>query len=63
MLIRNSIAVTLYDNFSTFCDTGKIVEMKGDLLKKTTNNNYNVDLAIVSDETLMYDFAKKFISM
>ena len=38
LLIHNSMGVTLYDNFS-FCDTGKILEMKGDLLKKITNNN------------------------
>ena len=33
--------------------------MKGDLLKKITNKNYNVDLASLADKKLLYDFAKE----
>ena len=45
--------ITLYNNLSTFCDTGKEFGLKGDLLKMITNNNYNVDLASLQDEKLM----------
>ena len=43
----------------TFRDTGKEFELKGDLLKKTTNKNYNVDLASLQDKKLLNDFAKE----
>ena len=43
----------------TFRDTGKEFELKGDLLKMITNNNYNVDHANLADKKLMYDFAKE----
>ena len=43
----------------TFRDTGKIFELKGDLLKMITNNNFNVDLASLPDKKLLYDFAKE----
>ena len=42
-----------------FRDTGKVFELKGDLLEIITNKNYNVDLAKLSDKKLMYDFAKE----
>ena len=59
MLIHSSIPITLHDNLVTFRDTGKVFELKGDLLKLITNKNYNVDLAKLSDKKLMYDFAKE----
>ena len=43
----------------TFRDSGKVFELKGDLLEMITNKNYNVDLAKLSDKKLMYDFAKE----
>ena len=43
----------------TFPDTGKEIELKGDLLKMITSKNYNVDLASLQDKKLMYDFAKE----
>ena len=43
----------------TFRDTSKVFELKGDLLKKITNINFNVDLASLPDKKLMYDFAKE----
>ena len=43
----------------TFRDTGKVFQLKGDLLKMMTNNNFNVDLASLSDKKLKYDFAKE----
>ena len=58
LLLKNTIPFTLYNNLLTFRDTGKKFEMKGDLLKMITNNNYNVDHASLADKTLMYDFAK-----
>ena len=57
--INNSIPITLYSNLLTFRDTGKEFELKGDLLKMITNQNYNVDLASLADKKLMYDFAKE----
>ena len=59
LLIHNSIPITLYNNLLTFRDTGKEFELKGDLLKLITNNNYNVDHASLADKKLMYDFAKE----
>ena len=58
-MIHKSIPITLNDNLLTFRDTGKIFELKGDLLKMITNKNYNVDLASLLDKKLMYDFAKE----
>ena len=57
--MHNSIPINLHDNLFTFRDTGKIFELKGDLLKMITNKNYNVDLASSEDKKLMYDFAKE----
>ena len=51
--------IALFDKLITFRDTGKIFELKGDLLKKITNKNYNVDLASLSGKTLRYEFAKE----
>ena len=59
LLIHNTIPITLHDNLLTFRDTGKEFELKGDLLKMITNNNYNVNHASLSDEKLMYEFAKE----
>ena len=59
LLIKNTIPITLYNNFLTFRDTGKEFESKGGLLKMITNNNYNVDHASLADKKLMYDFAKE----
>ena len=59
LLIKNTIPITLYDNLLSFLDTGKVFELKGDLLRKITNNNYNVYLAGLPDKKVMYDFAKE----
>ena len=45
-----------------FRDTGKIFELKGDLLKMITNRNYNVGLASLADKKLLCDFAKEIHS-
>ena len=57
--VNKTIPITLYNNLLTFRDTGKQSELKGDLLKMMTNNNYNVNLACLSDKKLMYEFAKE----
>ena len=57
--INNSIPITLHNNLLTFNDTGKVFELKGDLLKMITNKNYNVNHASLSDKKLMYNFAKE----
>ena len=57
--IKKTIPNTLYNNLFTILDTGKVFDLNDDLLKMITNNNYNVDLASLSDKKLMYDFAKE----
>ena len=37
--IHNSIPTTLHKNLLTFRDTGKVFELKGDLLEMITNKN------------------------
>ena len=59
LLIHNTIPVSLYKNLLTFRDSNKQFELKGDLLKMIINNKFSVDLAILSDKKLMYDFAKE----
>ena len=57
--INNSIPITSHDNLLTFRDTGKIYELKGDLLKMIANKNYIVGFASLSDKKIMFDFAKE----
>ena len=57
--IHKPIPLTLHDNFSTFRDSGKIFELKGDLLEMITKKNYNIDHTKLSDKKLMYGFAKE----
>ena len=59
LLMKNTIPNTLYNNLLTFRDTGKVFDLKRDLLKMITNNNYNVDHASLADKRLTYDFAKE----
>ena len=59
LLIHHTIPVTLFDNLWTIRDTGKIFELKGDLLKMITNKNNNIDIASLSDKKLMYDLQMK----
>ena len=49
LLIHNTIPFTLYNNLLTFRDTGKVFEIKGELLKMITTKNNNVDLASLTD--------------
>ena len=42
--------ITLHDNLITFRDSNKEFELKRDLLKMITNENYNVDLASLADK-------------
>ena len=50
LLIHNSIPSTLHDNLLTFCDTGRIFELKRHILKMITNKNYNVEVASLPDK-------------
>ena len=59
LLIKNTLPITLHNNLLTFRDTGKVIELKADLLKMITNKNYNVNLASLQDKKIMYDFAKE----
>ena len=53
LLIHNTIPFSLLDNLLTFRDTGKIFELKGDLLKMITKKNYKVDLASLSNKKII----------
>ena len=53
LLIHNTIPVCLYDSLLKFRTTGKIFELKGDLLKMITNDNFNFDLASLTDKKSM----------
>ena len=57
--INKTIPITLYNNLLLFRDTGKEIELKGDLSKMIHNKNYNVDLASLSDKKVLYAFAKE----
>ena len=59
MLIHNTIPITLHNDLLVFRDTGKNLELKGNLLKMITKISYNVDLAGLSDRKLRYGFAKE----
>ena len=61
--INNSIPFTLHNNLLTFRDTNKQFELIGDLLKMTTNKNYNVDLASLVDEKKCMILQKNCILM
>ena len=62
LLVHNSIPINLHDNLLTFRDSGKVFELKRDLLKMLTNKSYNVDIARLSEKKSMYDFAKEMHS-
>ena len=61
LLIKKTMIIILHDNLLTFRDTGKVFDLKGDLLKMITNKNYNVDLASLTDKIIMSEFAKETI--
>ena len=41
----------------TFGDTDKVFELQGNLLEMITDENYNVDLAYLLHQKILYDFA------
>ena len=57
--MNKTIPIIPYNNLLTLRDTGKKLELKGDLLKMITNNNYNVNHASSLDKKLRYEFAKE----
>ena len=60
LLVHNTKQIFKYhDALLTFRDFGKIFELKGDLLERITNKNFNVGLAKMSDENLINEFAKE----
>ena len=59
LLTKNTIPITLHDNLLNFRDTGKVFELKEDLLKMISNKNYNVYQASLVDKQLMHGFAKE----
>ena len=50
LLLNKTIPLTLYNNLLRFRHTDKKIKMDGDLLKKITNKNYNINLAILLAE-------------
>ena len=59
LLLNKTVPVTLHDILLTFRDTNKNFRREGDLLKKITNKNYNVDHAKLLDKKLKFEYAKK----
>ena len=59
LLIKNTKPNILYNNLLTFHDTGRVFQLKGDLLEMITIKNYKVDLASLADKKLLYDFARE----
>ena len=59
LLVHNTKSVSLFDNLLTIRDPGKTFELKGDLLKMITDDNFIVDLANLLDKKLFFDFAKE----
>ena len=51
--------VNLYDNFLTFRDSDQKFILEGELLKKMTIENFNVDLAKVPVKKLKFKFRKE----
>ena len=58
-MISRTLPVTLYNNLLTFRQTNKKFDLQGDLLKMITDKNYIVDFATLSDQKLLYEFAKE----
>ena len=52
LLIHNSIPSTLHDKLLTIRDTGRVFELKVDILKMIFKKNYKVDHANFSDKKL-----------
>ena len=57
LLIHSTIPITLHDSLLTFRHTGKVFELKEDLLKMTTHKNFNFELASLTDNKFLYVFA------
>ena len=58
-LKNKTMPVSLYDKLLTFRDIDGNFELNGDLLKRISNNNYNVDLAKSSGKKFLFKFARK----
>ena len=54
-----TLPVALYENLLKFRDTDKKFEVKRNLLKKITNQNYSVDLAISLEKYFVYEYTKE----
>ena len=49
-MIIKTTPINFYNNLLTIRDTAREFELQGDLLKLITNENFNVDLARLSDK-------------
>ena len=58
-LINTSIPVTFYSNMLIFRDTNKSFKLNGDLLKRLTNYNFNVDHSNPQDQKIVYEFGNE----
>ena len=50
LLMNKTIPITLHNNFLTFSDTDKKLELERHLLKMMANKNYNVNPANLPDK-------------
>ena len=58
-LIHGNIPVSPQCNMITFGDSNKHFKLDGDLLKLTTNYNFNADHSSPQDKKLIYEFAEE----
>ena len=63
LLVHNSITITLYDHLLSFRDTGRVFQLKGDLLKMITNRKHPVYLASLQGLKNFLILQRKCISM
>ena len=58
-LINGGVPVILYRNMLTFRDSNKSYKLDGDLLKTSTDYNFNVAYCNPQDKKLNYEFGKE----
>ena len=62
LLIDKTIPLSLYNSLLIVPDTDAKFELNGVLLKKITNENYNVSLATLTGKKILFDSAKELSS-
>ena len=58
-LINENVPITIFNNMLILRDTDKIFKLEGDLLKKMTNNKFNVDHSNQQNRKIIYEIGKE----